>query len=104
MFLLDYDLGHSVAMGVIPIYGFFSPKYYHVIGHMDDVVTVTSSPGKTVLSEAYPISVRKQITGSDHMMFTFDGSASKADNVYLSSQSAAIAKILADTDQKIQAQ
>jgi hypothetical protein len=104
MFLLDYDLGHSLAMGVIPIYGFFSPKYYHVIGHMDDVVTVTSSPGKTVVSEAYPISVRKQITGSDHMMFTFDGSASKADNVYLSSQSAAIAKILADTNQKLQAQ
>lgn len=104
MFLLDYDLGHSVAMGIIPVYGLFSPKYYHVIGHMDDVVTVTSSPEKNVLSESYPITVRKQITGSDHMMFTFNGSASKADNVYLSSQSAVIAKILLDTNQKLQAQ
>ncbi|MBU2739740.1 hypothetical protein [Acidithiobacillus concretivorus] len=104
MFLLNYDEGHTMAMQLIPFYGNFSPRYFHVIGHMDDVVTVTNPKGDKVLSKSYPISVRKQITGSDHASFTYNGSASKADNVYLSSQSAVIAKILVDTNQKLQAQ
>lgn len=101
MFLLNYDIGHSMAMAMIPIYGSFSPRYYHVVGHMDDVVTVTEDQGQKVFSQSYPVIVRKQITGSDHMTFTYGGSSSKAAGVYLSSQDKVIQELLTDINAKL---
>ena len=63
MFLLDYDLGHTLGMGLIPIVGLFTPRYYEVIGHMDDHVTVKES-GRVVMTKTYPIVIKKDITGS----------------------------------------
>ena len=96
MFLLDYDLGHSIAMAMIPLVGSFTPRYYNVIGHMVDNVTVTA--GHTVLKKAYPITIRKDITGSEHMTFDYGGSSSKAVKVYLAEQTTAIQHLLADTN------
>ena len=97
MFLLDYDLGHSLAMGLIPVVGLFTPKYYEVIGHMDDVVTVTAT-GHTVLKKAYLVAIKKDITGSGNMTFEHGGSSSKAVKVYLAEQTTAIQHLLTDTN------
>ena len=92
-----YDLGHTVAMGLIPVVGLFTPKYYEVIGHMDDVVTVTAT-GHTVLKKAYLVAIKKDITGSGNMTFEHGGSSSKAVKVYLAEQTTAIQHLLTDTN------
>jgi hypothetical protein len=100
MFLLDYDWGHTLAMGMIPFMGPFTPRYYEVIGHMDDEVTVTAA-GHSVLKKAYPIAIKKDVTGDDPVTFESGGSSSKAVKVYLAEQTTAIQRLLTDTSRAL---
>lgn len=97
MFLLDYDLGHTVAMGLIPVVGLFTPKYYEVIGHMDDKITVHDSSG-VVLKKTYSVAIKKDITGDEDQAFEHGQSSSKAVRLYLTAQTTAIQYLLTDTN------
>ena len=97
MFLLDYDLGHTEAMTLIPVVGLFTPRYYEVIGHMADKITVKDSRG-VAFTETYPIAIKKDITGDEDQAFEHGKSSSKAVKVYLAEQTTAIQHLLTDTN------
>ena len=100
MFMLDYDLGHTMGMTLIPIVGMFTPRYYEVIGHMADVVTVKES-GRVVMKKSYPITIKKDITGAEDQAFEHGKSDSKAVRLYLSEQTMAIQNILPDVNRAL---
>ncbi|MFA7496896.1 MAG: hypothetical protein WCY67_11405 [Acidithiobacillus sp.] len=102
MFLLDYNLGRSVGMSLIPIVGMFTPKYYEVIGHMADVVTITDE-NRVILKKTYPIAIKKHITGAEDQVFEHGKSDSKAVMLYLSEQNTAIQHILQDANKALSA-
>ncbi len=100
MFLLDYDLGRTEGMTLIPVVGLFTPRYYEVIGHMADVVTVKES-GRVVMKKTYPITIKKDVTGAEDQAFEHGKSDSKAVRLYLSQQTGAIQNILPDINRAL---
>lgn len=95
MFLIDYDLGHTMAMAAIPLVGAFTPRYYTVLGHMEDVVKVTEG-NRSILSKSYEVSLKKHVTGQSGFKTEYNVSGSKADNIYIGAQSQIISQMLKD--------
>lgn len=95
MMLLEYDLGHTLAMAAIPLAGWFTPRYYTVVAHWEDDVQVLHG-GKTALKTQYPVNLKKQITGKSDITTEYGISSSKIDGIYLQEQSKAVSGLLAD--------
>lgn len=100
MMMIDYDLGHTLAMGLIPLVGAFTPRYYTLKDHMVDHITVTIGQ-KTVLNRHFVMHVKKQVAGGGSTESNL--SMAKAEKMYISNQDQSIGKLLTDLSQSVRA-
>lgn len=99
--LVDYDLGKSIGMAMIPVYGLFSPHYYTMHVTLLDHIRIYHD-GKLVWTKVVSVNAKKHISGSH---FSIGGTHSEdAYRVYRENQSKAVTSTMLALNQAMTAQ
>ncbi|MBU2772447.1 hypothetical protein HMI48_00530 [Acidithiobacillus ferrooxidans] len=89
--VVHYDLGKTLGMGLIPVYGLFTPHYYTMDVNLVDDVTIFHD-GKAVWHDRTPVHMKKNISGS---RFKIGGTHSEAAyKVYREAQTSAVSQTM----------
>jgi hypothetical protein len=86
--MIHYDLGKTLSLGIIPIVGMFTPRYYSMDITLADNITIYHE-GKAVWEKTIPVHQVKKISASH---FSSDGLHSDAaEKAYSDAQTPAVA-------------
>lgn len=91
--IVHYDLGKTMAIGLIPIAGMFTPRYYEIAITMDDHVQILHN-GTVAWEQSIPIKVKKAFSASDLVIGNDALHNGSVYRIYRDSQDRAIAQIL----------